>query len=68
MKVEAKRPDHTSHTSTEKPIAKVDFYRNRSSLDRSDVIQLVVQAPSVEEASTLFTEKLKELKLEGSSE
>ena len=34
----------------------------------SDVISLKVQAPSKEEASELFTEKLKELKLQEDSE
>ena len=66
MEKKEKAPVSIHTSSTEKPVAEIEFYRNKSTLDRTDIISLKVQAPTKEEASDLFTEKLKELELQDS--
>ena len=60
-KNEKTKPTHT--TTTEKPVAEVEFYRNTSTTAQADVISLNVKAPTIKEVSKLFTEKLKELNI-----
>ena len=58
-----------THTATiEKPLASIDYYVNTSTTGAANVFSLKVQAPTKEEASELFTEKLKELKLQDNGE
>ena len=48
-------------STIDKTNAKVEFYRDNSTLSKADIIQIKVEAPTTEEAEELFTKKLKEL-------
>lgn len=56
--------ESTATTQITKPNAKVEYYRNTSTIDRTDVVMLKIEAPTKDEAKELFTEKLKELKIQ----
>jgi len=56
--------DPPIYTQITKPNAKVEYYRDKSTLDRADVVMIKVEAPTKDEAKELFTEKIKELKIQ----
>lgn len=53
------KPTHTRETK--EPLTSIEYFHNKSTIDKTDVFGLKVIAPTKEEAETLFTDKLKEL-------
>lgn len=50
-------------TTIQKSNSRVEYYRDRSTIDRANVVMLKVEAPITGEAEALFTKKIEELNI-----